>query len=73
MNTSRHLVSPLAAAVAAVAVAAFLIGRGDYVRGAFHTDILASVDQSEVLSPEDMVPEEPAPAGTDRTLTSSVR
>lgn len=74
MHTSRHHgISPLAAALAFVAVAVFLIGNSGYFRQAFQKEILASVDQSEVLGATDMVPEKLAPAATERTLTPSVR
>ena len=74
MHTSRHhVISPLAAALAVFAVALLLIGNSGFFRQAFQREILASVDQSEVLGATDMVPEKPAPSATDRTLASSVR
>ena len=58
---------------AVLAVALLRIGNSGFFRQAFQREILASVDQSEVLGATDMVPEKPAPSATDRTLASSVR
>jgi hypothetical protein len=55
-----HIV-PLSAVAAAIALILVLgMGRGGLFSRAFHRDILASINEAEVLTATDMVPERPA-------------
>ncbi len=74
MNTSRHHhISPLALALVMAVGGVIGCVRADYFKDAFHQDILATINPADVLTPADMVPEQPAGSGPDRTVTASLR
>ncbi|AYG59362.1 hypothetical protein QD460_12320 [Rhizobium jaguaris] len=73
-HNHHHHISPLAVAAAVVGVSMLALTHNGYLQHAFHKEIMASINPADVLTPADMIPEQPGD-GTPvhyRPITASV-